>query len=174
MRAVDQELPAGHPFEERILLGAKPDKPVQSRIVPGPMAQHPHLALTGPELAGRQLQQRALPRPVGTEQARHARGQAGATGCSRRSPGRTTSRPIGTQTGAARSYLFDQCFATMLSSWDARFQASKRGGDQSNEHRWHNARKRIVEVSVVCAFWHLQLASAFRLFISVGPASGHG
>ncbi len=39
------------------------------------MAQHPDLALAGPELTGRQLQERALPRPVGPEQAGHARGQ---------------------------------------------------------------------------------------------------
>ena len=37
------------------------------------MPQHPNLALAGPELTGRQLQQRALPRAVGTEQAGHAR-----------------------------------------------------------------------------------------------------
>ena len=61
------------------------------------MAQHPHLALAGPELARRQLQERALPRPVRAQQARHARGQLRATGCSGRSPARTTSRPSGTR-----------------------------------------------------------------------------
>ena len=45
------------------------------------MPQHPNLALAGPELAGRQLQERALARAVGAEQAGHARRPAGATGC---------------------------------------------------------------------------------------------
>src|SRR5271165_3873437 len=63
----------GHPLEERVLLGAKADQPVQSRVVPGPMPQHPNLALAGPKLTGRQLQQGALPRAVGTEQPGHPR-----------------------------------------------------------------------------------------------------
>ena len=61
------------------------------------MAQHPHLALAGPELARRQLQQRALARPVRAQQARDARRQLAATGCSGRSPARTTSIPSGTR-----------------------------------------------------------------------------
>ena len=67
-----QELAPGHPLEEGVLLGAESDQPVQPGVVPGPVPEHPHLALAGPELAGRQLQERALARAVGPEQARDA------------------------------------------------------------------------------------------------------
>ena len=97
MRRRPQELAARHPLEERVLLGAEADVAVQARPVPRAMAQHPDLALAGPELARRQLQERALPRPVRAQQARDARAAAPATGCSGRSPARTTSIPSGTR-----------------------------------------------------------------------------
>ncbi len=74
--AVHQERPAGHPLEEGVLLGTEADVAVQARGVPGPVAQHTHLALAGPQLAGGQLQQRALARAVGPQQPGHARRQA--------------------------------------------------------------------------------------------------
>ena len=66
-RSVDEIL-AGHPFVERILLGAQPDEAIQRRIVPNALAQHADFALRGKKLPGGQLQQRRFSRAVRAEQ----------------------------------------------------------------------------------------------------------
>ena len=52
------EIVAGHPLVECILLRAQADAAIQRRVVPDLLAQNADAALARPKLAGRQLQQR--------------------------------------------------------------------------------------------------------------------
>ena len=68
------EIPAGHPFVEGVLLRAEADRAIEGGIVPDRLAEHANCSLAGAKLAGRQLQQRRLAGAVGAEQP----GDAGA------------------------------------------------------------------------------------------------
>ena len=51
------EIPAGHPFVEGILLGAKADVAIERWMVPDGLAENIYSALAGIKLAGGELQQ---------------------------------------------------------------------------------------------------------------------
>src|SRR6185436_6894634 len=67
-------LHARHVLVERILLWAEVQSPVLCGVAPDRLSEHAHAAGARPQLAGHDLHERRLPRPVRTEQAGDAFG----------------------------------------------------------------------------------------------------
>src|SRR6266540_1802362 len=69
------ELGGGHPAVHLVLFRAVADAALHRDVVPGILPEEPDIALVGPQLADQELEQRALPRPVRSDEPRNPRAE---------------------------------------------------------------------------------------------------